>query len=355
MKIGLLLPANIWLCPFVKIYTDVLQNNNIDYEIIFFNRDGIDGMEEQGIAFNYSVKQSRNKFSKILPYLKYALFLTRTIKKNKYDKLIVFGPQIGIFLYWFLKKHYKNNFILDYRDLSIEQTFKRIFRKLLSVSCLNAISSPGYLKCLPTEFQYIISHNFDIKLVRESLEKNIFVNNPSEKIHVLTIGGIRDYIANISVVDALSNKNNFRLDFVGKGSTSNLIEQYVENNQIDNIFFSGYYKKEDEGKYIKDCSMLNIFFPKIISSSTILSNRFYLALVYKKPMIVTSNSTQGDYVEKYNLGLSIDNTDDLDVKIQNYLEHFDADLFCKNCNLLLKEFVKDYSVFEKSILTVLQK
>ena len=35
MKIGLILPANIWYCPFVNIYTKILERENIDYDIIW--------------------------------------------------------------------------------------------------------------------------------------------------------------------------------------------------------------------------------------------------------------------------------------------------------------------------------
>ena len=35
MKLGLLLPTNIYFCPYVKIYTDILDENNIQYDIIY--------------------------------------------------------------------------------------------------------------------------------------------------------------------------------------------------------------------------------------------------------------------------------------------------------------------------------
>ena len=41
MKLGLLLPTNIYFCPYVKIYTDILDKNNIQYDIIYPDKRGL--------------------------------------------------------------------------------------------------------------------------------------------------------------------------------------------------------------------------------------------------------------------------------------------------------------------------
>jgi hypothetical protein len=67
-------------------------------------------------------------------------------------------------------------------------------------------------------------------------------------------------------------------------------------------------------------------------------------------MIVTSNGIQGDFVEKYQLGLSLDNCDNLDMKIQEYIRNFDYASFCTRCDALLKSFIDDYQLFEKEFI-----
>jgi hypothetical protein len=354
MKIGLLLPGNLYFCPFVKIYTKILDTYNINYEILFWDREGIG--ETGDIVFKEKIRPTLNRITKFIPYIKYSLFLRKQIKQRKYDKLIVFGPQVGIFLYLFLKKKYKKRFIFDYRDLSIEQIFKKTFAKLLNISCVNVISSSGFKKYLPKQFDYILSHNFDVDIVKEMLkQKDEIADLPNNStIDVLTIGGIRDYESNLSVIKALENKLDFTLRFVGKGASSQLLEKYTKEHNVENVYFHGFYKKEEESDFIKHSSFMNIFYPKIKSHETALSNRFYNALIYKKPMIVTSNSVQGEYIEKYGLGLSMDNCNNLDIKIKEYIAQFDFSSFCKRCNLLLELFIKDYSVFEKSLLTFMQ-
>ena len=137
--------------------------------------------------------------------------------------------------------------------------------------------------------------------------------------------------------------------FVGKGEAATLIENYARLNGIKNIQFDGYYEKKDEHYFIKKASLLNIFYPKIVSHSTALSNRFYNALVYKKPMIVTAKSTQGDYVEKYDLGLSLEDCSELSEKIQRFFKNTDEEAFNQRCNNLLREFIRDYDEFYKVV------
>ena len=207
MKVGLVLPCNIWFAPFVNIYTRALDELNIEYDIISWNRDG----KDKNYGFQYEEPQKyviKHRIFKFVPYIKFASFAKKIIRKNKYDRLIILTPQSGIFMHRFLKKYYKNKYILDYRDLSIEQIniFKRPFKKVLDNSFAIFVSSPGFIKCLPTGYKYNISHNFNINAVKEALNKEEVIPFNKGSINVLTIGGIRDYESNIEVVKALANK-----------------------------------------------------------------------------------------------------------------------------------------------------
>ena len=319
----------------------MLDEMQVSYDLISWNRDG----KDKKIGFQYESKtQLKGRLSKILPYLGYAKYIKKIVNANQYDRLIVFGPQIAIFLSRFLSKNFKGKFLFDYRDLSIEQkTFlKRPFKNVLISSYANVISSPGFKRCLPTDVHYLLSHNFDIDLVKHALEGKVESKESTSEVSVLTIGGIRDYSSNIEVVKALANKEGFQLHFVGKGAAASLIQSYVEEQKIQNVDFEGFYPKEKEAQYIQEATFLNIFYPKIISHETALSNRFYNSLIYKKPMIVTSNSVQGDYAEKYQLGLSLNDCTDLDLKIKSFLKTFDKVSFDARCNELLMMFLKDY-------------
>lgn len=349
MRIGLLLPSNIWFCPYASIYTNILKDNNIDFDIISWNRDG---SEKAGDCVFDLQAISLNRLGKFSSFFKYIRYIKKITSERKYDKLIVFGPQLAILLYPFLKKKYNKKFILDFRDLSIEQlpVINKMFKKVVDISSLCAISSLGFIKYLP-QSTFLLSHNFDFN---EKLKDCIQTKEDSEVIKVLTIGSIRNYDSNLEVIKALGNKVNINLYFVGKGVASNDLEKYVKENNINNVFFKGFYQKGEEKKIIENCTILNIYFPNIKSHSSIMSNRFYHGIAFKKPMIVTSNSIQGDYVEKYDLGLSINNCDNLYELLINYNKNFDSNKFEINSNKLLSIFREDYTKFHQNILKFLE-
>lgn len=347
MKIAVITPNNIWVSPYVKIYTHILDELDVEYDIISWNRDG---RIEEGIQYNYQPK-SRNPFVLLWAYAKFASFVKKTVRRGHYSRLIIFTPQSAIFLAGFLKKEYRNKYIFDYRDLSLEQKaiFKKPFLTVLQNSAANVISSPGFKKYLPQGFNYIISHNFDINVVKEAITGNGTPLN-TNGISVLTIGAIRKDM-NPEVIDALGNKDGVNLSFVGKGPASKELEDYVNLKGYKNIEFTGFYQKAEEPQIIAKCNFINIFYPQIPSHQTAVSNRFYNSLIYKRPMIVTKDSTQGDYAEKYNIGLAITDCHDLDIKLKSYLESLDYPSYCKRCNELLHELLKDYDEWKKNIVT----
>ena len=222
--------------------------------------------------------------------------------------------------------------------------------RVLRNSYANVISSIGFKKCLPEGFDYLLSHNFNIDAVRGVLESSEPASDVTiNEINVLTIGGIRDYSSNIEVVKALANKEYIRIQFVGKGTAAKMIEDFAVENHIDNIEFEGYYPKEKEAGYIRKASFLNIFYPRKLSHDTALSNRFYNAMIHRRPMIVTSNTTQGDYVEQYQLGLSLVDCENLDVKMKSYLATLNMEDFSKRCDSLLESFLEDYNNWETKV------
>lgn len=352
MKLGLLIPCNIWFCPFVNIYTEILDRWNIKYDLIYWNRDGRSHLDNKSIEFKYTMPTGR--ISKFIGYWKYSRFLIKTIKENKYDKLIVFTSQVGIFISPFLKKHYFKKYLFDYRDLSIEQnSFLNIpFKCLLKNSFANVISSPGFKQCLPKN-DYVLSHNFIITEVENSIHNNYEKYN-CEDIEVLTIGGIRDFESNSQVINALANKGKIFLKFVGHGPAKEQLESFASLNKVENIEFEGYYDKIEEPNFITHSTFLNIFYPDKISHSTALSNRFYNSLIYRRPMIVTKGQIQGDYVEKFNLGIAIQSTDNLFEKIIEWVDSTNYEDYQKRCIKLLKSFVSDCRIFENTLEKFIQ-
>jgi hypothetical protein len=230
--------------------------------------------------------------------------------------------------------------------------FPKLFKKLLEISAINVVSSPGFISYLPKGFKYVLSHNLDINILHDSLKRNsynnLFINNT---ITITTIGAIRDYDQNFQLMSALANKANYMIKFIGApGKAGTKLKKDAEKCNIQNVEFIGFYDKKDEPDLIKDADFLNIYYPKISTHTSALSNRFYNALIFKKPMIVLKDSIQGEYVLKYNLGIAIEDCSDLDKQIKNYCSNFQETEFIQNCNKLLEKFKEDYEAFKNQVV-----
>jgi hypothetical protein len=346
-NIALILPTNLYFAPYLNIYTKILRQNEIKYDIIFWDREGLN--ENGGICFKKKSSKTLNKFKKIIDYYSFSKFVKKTVTINKYNKLVIFGPQIGLYLFIFLKTKFHKSFILDYRDLSIDQKVPYLFNYLLKSAFSICISSPGFKKVLPSDKNYILSHNFDIDVVKTALKNKIESNfnfESTRAFNISTIGGIRDYEQNEELIDSLRNSNKFKLAFIGKGISELDLKKYCNLQKIKNVSFLGIYKKKNEFKFYEEADFVSIYYPHIMSHSNALSNRFYNCLIYKVPMIVSCNSIQANYVEKYSLGLSIENCNNLEDKLLQYMNILKNNIFIDNCNKLLKEFIQDYNEFE---------
>ena len=353
MKIGLLLPGNVYFCPYVKIYTRILENNNIPYDILYWDRDGIE--EVAAHRFSRLSPQGASAWKKLLDYYLYARFLKKKLKNENYDHLIIFGPQIAIFLYQYLRKLYNQKFIFDYRDLSIEQRFKKRFKKVLKLSKLNVISSDGFKSCLPSEYSYVLSHNFDIDLLKQAMSEKILSDGLcriNDQFLILTIGGIRNYEQNEAIINSFANNPDYQIHFIGKGIVSEQLKDYAESHNICNVYFEGFYEKNIEGEYIKKSSLMNIYWPRKLSHDTALSNRFYNSLIYCKPMITTADTIQGNYATQYHVGVAIA-SEDITNEVQHYINNFNPVEYKKGRDKLLKDFLKDYEIFELALLKTL--
>ena len=63
-------------------------------------------------------------------------------------------------------------------------------------------------------------------------------------------------------------------------------------------------------------------------------------------MIVTKGTIQGDYAQKFGVGLVVDDCQDLDIRIKEYMSQINFEEYVENCNILLKSFLEENSIFE---------
>ncbi len=348
MRVAIIIPSVHWNCPYADIYARLFERHGVDYDIISFNRK-LD-KEDTKHHFDYGLSNSSGAFKKLIAVARYCFFVKRVLSKENYDRLIIFSSQLGIGLLHTLLKKYKRRYIFDYRDLSIEQHLKYPLKKLLDGSYMNVISSPGFKRALPKGYDYNICHNFNVSVAEKALQEENGDGWRKDKKHILTIGGIRDYEANVQVINAIKDSDDYSLSFVGRGESSEPLSNYCKENGINNVSFVGFYKKEEEAGYIKKSDFINIFYPRRLSHDTAVSNRFYNSLIYKKPMITTADTTQGDFAANYKIGIALEDCSDLINQLEVFQKENDFASYAKRCDELLSSFIAEQRLFEKKVL-----
>jgi hypothetical protein len=157
-KICIITTRNIFNSPCLEKYEKIISQN---YDILYWDRCNID--EECGAQkyFKYSNVMPANVsvFRKALPYLGFYKYVIDFLRKQNYEKIIIFPTQMAWLMLPWLKGKYKNKYVLDIRDYSNEFG---VCGKLTNAAVKNAglttITSPAYKNFLP-EGDYLVSHN----------------------------------------------------------------------------------------------------------------------------------------------------------------------------------------------------
>lgn len=347
MKIAFVISGNYFKAH-IWFYIYLFDKYNIEYDIISWNRLKIE--EPNCIQFNCS--EGESYLSRLFSYLRYRKFVLDLLKQGKYDKVFVSTIAIGLLIYPYLKKVYFKRYIIDIRDNSITASImKTTFKNLIKNSFLTAISSNGYLKWLPPSENYFIAHNYpftintDIELIEEINKfepKSLFFN-------IVTIGSLRDYNENRFLIESFKNSNYVNLKFIGSGPAESALKEYVKNNNINNVYFHGFYDKYEELDLLQDASFINILVGNDSNSKTLITNRFYLSVILGTPMIVNDDTHQGYLCKKHSLGCDVNTNKPLLNQLQAYLESFDSQKYDKGRKEFIKTVALDMNKIEKEI------
>lgn len=348
MKVAIVIPSDVNSAPYLQYYTDVLKRKEIPYHIISWNRQGNDiPTSENNIVYNCRSAETRPFYRKYIDYLCFSSFARKKLRSGNYDFVIVHTIQGTLFLGKYLIRHFCNRYIIDIRDYSkLMGLYKKQFYHYLECSALNCISSSGFLTWLPNDTNFTLSHNLRSDSVSSDFK---YVPLNRTNIRILTIGQLRDYNTNSRIIDDFGNKPHISMHFAGNGNVKERLEELVTLKGYKNALFSGRYKKEDEPDIVKEADFINILLPTGVLDVNLMSNRFYLAIIHRKPIIVNEESIQAQYVEKFNLGLVVKSDDDIYEKLMEYIASFDADLFNYGCNLIRKQIEYEIRLFENKV------
>lgn len=338
--------------PYVQKYEELLKKHNIEYDIILWNRseESTEVFDRDNSVYIFRSKTKKSKLSKVVPFVKWRKFVLGIIRKNKYDRLIILTTIPAVLISRCLINRYVKRFVFDIRDYTYENNkmYKMIVNKLIRASYITTISSQGFYKWLNRYDNILINHNISNS---EMNEKECGDISKKANLTIGFVGGIRYMEENIAIINQLKNNKCLNMLYVGKVHPGNDIQLYCQENNITNVYFKPRYVNKDKPKIYKEIDIINsLYGAKSLEVTTALPNKLYDCVIFKKPIMVSSNTYLEEVVKKYKLGFSIDiNKDDITSEINKYLSTFDKKEFIKGCNEFLNNVLLEEKLFFKRI------
>ena len=337
MKALLILADNVYLTPYLKFYSSILDEMGICYNVLYWDKNNNEIIEDNKfIRFGF---ESTSKLEKIPGYVKFRQFIINEVRKDKYDVIIPLHSILFIILFDLLVNKYRNRFIFDIRDYSYEKFwfFRKIEEKLTEKSIINIVSSKGYINFLP-DAEYYVVHNIPRMQYEEYKQKT---NSDSSVITLSFIGLIRFMEQNKKIIDFFCNDERFIVKFIGTNAEQ--LHDYCQVVGAKNISLIGSFDPSKTLEFYKDTdAILNLYGNHVPLLDYALSNKLYFAAALYKPIIVCEDTYMEEISSLYNIGFTLRMKDPAEKdELYRYIKNIDREAFIKNCDKFM-----DFSITE---------
>lgn len=346
----LIFPALPKYLPYVCIYEDILNRNNIEFDILCWNRKGDEIEYKKNVyTFDKTINDRDFYLIKFFLYLRFFLYVFSHLKQQQYNRIIVSTISLSLCMLPLLVSFYKNKYIFDIRDNTSVMNIKvvrMLFNMIVKNSMFTSISSAGFCTFLPKNANYVITHNVVPAIMNQKYKVTDSISYP---IKIGTIGLLR-VEPNIVLMKELGNKIDYDVRFYGRSDANSILEEYSKKNRLYNVSFYGWYPKSEEPNIVAGLDFLSIYLCHDINSDILMTNRIYLGALFRKPMIVNANTFQGIMVKKYKMGVLIDDEKQIETKIASYVEKFNSIEFDKGCQDFLDMVYNDMKNYEDKLV-----
>lgn len=351
--IGIIYIQEINNCPFLSKYTDILDKLNKPYKVIYWNRN-INKAHKTVIRANNQIEYqkyqnlSEPKWKKMFGFLRFKLFLNKEIREC--DKLILLTTMSGILVVDKLCR-YKNRFIFDFRDPSLEKNaiFKGVLKYIIKSSRFTCISSPSFTEILPKN-EYCIANNFryiDIEISKK--KKFTFTKRKEGRLNIVYFGAVREYEHIAKQIELFAEDERFEVYYYGDGDSYRRVKSYADEKQYSNIHVMGRYCNDEKYKFLNNTDIINNHYPGDKDYPLCVSNKYYDSIIYKKPLLLNIGGIDAKNADVAGIGiaLALEEKQDLDT-LYNWYQSLLETEFLKNCkNELNRVLAEDKQYLSK--------
>ena len=285
MRVGIVAANNIRYSPYIFFYTDILNKNGIEYELIYPDRNGLkenfDGVSH--------ILPWNSKLPTLLNYALYSNSVIKVIKQHKYDALIVLTGVNATYLGLWLKRNYAKRYIVDIRDYSHENVPPYFSLESVAVrnSLMNVISSAKFTEFLP-KADYSVCHNVN---QTEAEHADYSFSKANGIIRIGYVGAL-SYIDQCNrLMKLVAADERFSLDYYGSSVSEPVLKAYAQELDCDRIRFHGAYSGSEKAAIIQNVDILfNAYGNGVPLLDYALSNKLYDSLIHKKPILTCPNT-----------------------------------------------------------------
>lgn len=348
--------------PYLAKYEKILNEQSLDYEIIFWSRvQKKDCVTIENNIVYVNSECTGSKYKKVKAFLRWRKKVIEIVKGRRYDQLIVLSTVPAVLLYFQLVFEYRNKYIFDIRDYTLEKNsvFKAIVMSLIRHSCMTPISSKGYMQWLDSSEKIIINHNITVE--------NVIISSPNfknrKRYNISFVGNVRLDTQTRALLLTLKDSKVFDQYFYGRIVPGCDIEKIKKNYEIENLYLMGPFNVQDKTNIFKNIDIINCVYANAeneadipLGDSTPLPNRLYDALTFYRPIVASKGTYLADLVQEYKIGCCINGFDkSAPDEILQYLHSFNQIEFTEGCNALKKIVLREEDEFQKACCAILRQ
>lgn len=347
-KVGIVAVHNLHLMQFLYKYTEILDEAGIDYDVLYWNRDGVeypDKFKGNAIGFQYLTSNYCPKHKKIIGFLKCRSFFKKKIKENQYEKLILLTTQTAVALADVLLFRYKGKYIYDYRDITMEDhaVYKKMIQKLIQESYFTAVSSKGFLQKIGNSRKILMSHN-----CRSLVSKPRELVKP-DVLHITFWGMIRQVELQKKVCDFFGGDERFKIYYHGEGETEELI-QYCKEKSYTNVCITGRYFLEEIPDFVTDTQILLNLYENDKKQKLATTVKLYDGIRYQIPMIIARDSYMQEYIGEKSFAYYFSFQEGEKENILEWYNNLSSETLGLEFQELSEQIGKDDAIFKRNLL-----
>lgn len=348
-KICIIGTSNIKHISLISLYTKYFDLHGVPYDIIYWDRYGIEEKITATNVYRYSEPTS-GRLGKLCMFLRFRRYAKKILKQNKYDYVITWQTTGAYLFVDVLLRWFKKRYVVNVRDYVVENNkfFHWILKMLVKNAFFVTISSDGFKSFLP-KGEYI-----KVNSVNEELLENLKgrPQNNNQLVKIGFAGNCRYFRESYRLIDALANDERFELWFCG--TNSEVLKEYVVTKGINNVKTMPTFDPKATVDIMAGFDFVNsVFGNDAMDNRTLMPIRFYTALAIHRPMLVNCKTQLAKEVIKGKIGYVIEDYTTLADSLYSYHQSLDFDALSKACDEYLKMARKENRLFYSAVSKML--